>query len=308
MNEYMQQRRRMSPQQQAGDHAARMETAYPNSALLGASSGYANPELDTLMRERAERHQIPAAEQEADRLSAGVQATTFEGVRNEMSRRLGADLSGVRLHTDGASAERADQMGAEAFASGRDIYFGSEGFNPQTAAHELVHTVQQGAAPGGGVSVSAPMGGVQMKKKKPSLRNKFAYRGDKDYQTIRKMLKEYNSEEGGKSAKDAREQAILIKAARYIDQYSTGEKAKHKGRTSELEQMMMQLMSGGSNHSASGLGGGAALQGSDPAMGGTPMPLAPQGGDMSDQSYRMMKSAMLTDMVKQHNAQFAKKK
>ena len=82
MNEYMQQRRRMSPQQQAGDHAARMETAYPNSALLGASSGYANPELDTLMRERAERHQIPAAEQEADRLSAGVRATTFEGVKD----------------------------------------------------------------------------------------------------------------------------------------------------------------------------------------------------------------------------------
>ena len=137
----------------------------PNSALLPAAAP-ADSGLGERMRFRlsALLGQNPAAEAEADRLSKGVQASTPEEVKSEMGRRLGADLSGVRLHTGGAEAERADHMGANAFTVGRDVYFGSGGFRADTAAHEMVHTVQQGAVDGG-VSVFVPMGSVQMQPK-----------------------------------------------------------------------------------------------------------------------------------------------
>ena len=106
-------------------------------------------------------NQRPAAEQEADRLSEGVTSMTPDTLRREMGERLGADFSGVRFHNNEQSAERAENMGARAFTEGRDIYFGSEGFSPRVAAHEMVHTVQQGAVKGD-VSQSVPMGTTQM--------------------------------------------------------------------------------------------------------------------------------------------------
>lgn len=108
--------------------------------------------------------QIPAAEKEADRLSSAIQASTPAGVKSAMGTRLGTDFSNVRFHIDDASAARTDAIGARAYTAGNDIYFGRMGFEPSVAAHELVHTVQQGAvSSAGGVSESAPPGGVQMR-------------------------------------------------------------------------------------------------------------------------------------------------
>ena len=81
---------------------------------------------------------------------------------HEMGSRLNADFSDVRFHTDPGSAEKSSRMGARAWAQGRDVYFGKGGFEPAAAAHELVHTVQQGAVDGN-VSQSMPVGAVQMK-------------------------------------------------------------------------------------------------------------------------------------------------
>ena len=43
-----------------------------------------------------------------------------------------------------------------------DVYFGEGGFDPSVAAHELVHTVQQGLVESSTPTVSAPGGEVQM--------------------------------------------------------------------------------------------------------------------------------------------------
>lgn len=65
--------------------------------------------------------------------------------------RLGIDLSGVRLHKNQRSAQAAESLGARAFAVGQHIYFAREAFSSQGGgsrkllAHELVHTLQQGA-------------------------------------------------------------------------------------------------------------------------------------------------------------------
>ena len=83
----------------------------------------------------------PKAENEADRLSRGITASTPIEVMREMGGRLGADFSGVQFHSDPLSTERSRAMGAKGWARGRDIYFGKGGFDPKVAAHELVHTV-----------------------------------------------------------------------------------------------------------------------------------------------------------------------
>lgn len=102
-----------------------------------------------------------AAESEADRLSQGVTSTTPEAVMREMSSRLGADFSNVQFHSDSLSMNQSRAMGARAWAQGRDVHFGKGGFDPKVAAHELVHTVQQGAVEGD-VSESVPMNTVQL--------------------------------------------------------------------------------------------------------------------------------------------------
>ena len=101
------------------------------------------------------------AENEADKLSQGVTSATPDALREEMGRRLGADFSDVQFHSDAASINRSRAMGARAWAQGSDVYFGKGGFDPKVAAHELVHTVQQGAVHGN-VSESMPMGAVQL--------------------------------------------------------------------------------------------------------------------------------------------------
>ena len=127
--------------------------------------------LEELMQERMRQHfldhQIPAAEREADRLASAAQgARTPEEVKARMGERLGADFSGVRFHTDSGAFHTAEDMGARAYATGRDIYFGQGGFDPAVAAHELVHTVQQGQVESSAPTVSAPAGQVQMLPKR----------------------------------------------------------------------------------------------------------------------------------------------
>lgn len=101
------------------------------------------------------------AEHEANRLSESVNSTTPDGLREEMGSRLGADFSNVRFHSDSLSADQSQALGARAWTRGSDVYFGKGGFDPRIAAHELVHTVQQGAVEGN-VSESMPMGAIQL--------------------------------------------------------------------------------------------------------------------------------------------------
>src|SRR6185369_17159350 len=69
-------------------------------------------------------------------------------VRDFMEPRLGADLSDVRVHTGSEAARLNDQLQAQAFTHGQDVYFGagkSPGIDTLTA-HELAHVVQQSDA------------------------------------------------------------------------------------------------------------------------------------------------------------------
>ncbi len=68
------------------------------------------------------------------------------GVRRQVESSLGYDLSAVRVHTDNTAAELSQQMGAKAFTTGRDIFYGP-GASPSDVSltsHEATHTIQQG--------------------------------------------------------------------------------------------------------------------------------------------------------------------
>ena len=72
-----------------------------------------------------------------------------------MENRFGTDFSRVRVHTGDYAARMSRDLHAKAFTVGSDIYFNNGTFSPESQAgkhllaHELTHTVQQGAAPKG---------------------------------------------------------------------------------------------------------------------------------------------------------------
>jgi len=72
--------------------------------------------------------------------------------RQFMESRFNADFSGVRIHTGSNAENLSRSINAQAFAHGNDIYFNSGKYTPGTSdgstllAHELTHTIQQGAS------------------------------------------------------------------------------------------------------------------------------------------------------------------
>ena len=167
---YTARRRTAQDHTQAAAPASQGRQAAPGLGADAQAFGMGS-RLVELMQERMRQHfldhQIPEAEREADRLASAAQgARTPEEVKTRMGERLGADFSGVRFHTDSGAFHTAEDMGARAYATGRDIYFGQGGFDPAVAAHELVHTVQQGQVESSAPTVSAPAGQVQMLPKR----------------------------------------------------------------------------------------------------------------------------------------------
>lgn len=73
-------------------------------------------------------------------------------LRRDMEQRFRADFSSVRIHSDARAAEQSRQLRARAFTVGHQIFFGAGQFRPESGegreliAHELTHTIQQGAA------------------------------------------------------------------------------------------------------------------------------------------------------------------
>lgn len=73
-------------------------------------------------------------------------------VKMEMEQGFGADFGGVKVHNDSESAQANKRIGAHAFTTGNDIFFNDGKYRPDSKngkkliAHELTHTLQQGAS------------------------------------------------------------------------------------------------------------------------------------------------------------------
>ena len=175
MSGYTRMQKRLTEQDVTAGLGSRASGDAPsNSAMLSAYGldAPSDSDLDAKMAARFSAflgNQNPAAEGEADRWAAAVpsSARTPEEVKSQLGAAMGTDFSAIRFHTGGEAVRRTDAVGARAYTAGQDVDFGREGFDPAVAAHELVHTAQQGTAvpAGGGMTASVTpvaAGTVQM--------------------------------------------------------------------------------------------------------------------------------------------------
>ncbi|MEM7038529.1 MAG: DUF4157 domain-containing protein, partial [Bacteroidota bacterium] len=97
--------------------------------------------------------------QESKSASSGSQVSMSESVQAKMEGTLGADFSGVQMYKD---SEKAQGIGAQAYAQGNEVHFAPGQFKEDTAGqeligHELAHVVQQRE---GRVSANTSVGGM----------------------------------------------------------------------------------------------------------------------------------------------------
>ena len=82
-------------------------------------------------------------------LAKGSGDSMESGIQREMEHKIGADFSGVKIHTGSASVQMSRELGAKAFTVGNDIHFNRGQYDPHSSkgkrllAHELTHVVQQ---------------------------------------------------------------------------------------------------------------------------------------------------------------------
>ncbi len=110
----------------------RRSTASPLSASAGPDGGPVD--AGTASRIRASRG-VPIA----------------RDVRRDMESAFGTDFGHVRIHTGARADQLSSELGARAFTLGSDVFFRGGEYQPRSGsgrevlAHELTHTIQQGA-------------------------------------------------------------------------------------------------------------------------------------------------------------------
>lgn len=73
-------------------------------------------------------------------------------VQSQMESSMGADFSGVKVHTDSQANNLSQSIQAKAFTTGQDVFFKQGEYNPSSRsgqellAHELTHVIQQNSS------------------------------------------------------------------------------------------------------------------------------------------------------------------
>ncbi len=81
--------------------------------------------------------------------SRGSGQALHQDLQQRMGQAMGADFSGVRVHTDAKSDQLNKSIQAKAFTTKQDVFFRKGTYNPtsrdgqELIAHELTHVVQQ---------------------------------------------------------------------------------------------------------------------------------------------------------------------
>lgn len=148
--------------EQEADRVAEEVMEMPESAVRRTADGEEEESIQTKLRLREKKDE--PAETEAD--DGGTVSADFEArlsrskqsgsplpneMRRFMEKRMGHDFGTIKVHTDSHAVQMNEELGAQAFAHGKDIFFNKGKFDPSAAtgkrllAHELAHTVQQNA-------------------------------------------------------------------------------------------------------------------------------------------------------------------
>lgn len=114
-----------------------------------AFGSFIQARLNIGQAEESESEESESTKDSVESLPAGGEPLSES--RDFFEPRFGSDLSGVRAHSDLKAAKLARSIGARAFTSEQNIYFGANEYRPdhregrELLAHELAHTRRQAA-------------------------------------------------------------------------------------------------------------------------------------------------------------------
>jgi hypothetical protein len=147
-------------QSRADDEEVQQQTDAPDEELQQKAEEELQRQSDSVEEEEVQARSAKPLRQAPDalasverrlRTSRGLGNPLPEEARRRMEASFGRELSGIRIHTDALAVELSRTLRAQAFTHGGDIYFNAGRFAPGTPegdhllAHELTHSVQQGA-------------------------------------------------------------------------------------------------------------------------------------------------------------------
>lgn len=147
------------------NRATDSQPARAKGSLLQLQRQYGNRYVErvlALARESPENNEVSPTVEQAIQQKRGGGQSLDAGVRRQMESSLGANFSGVRVHTDQQSDSLNRALSARAFTTGQDIFFRQGAYQPgnstgrELLAHELTHVVQQGDQVRRAMSVSQP--------------------------------------------------------------------------------------------------------------------------------------------------------
>lgn len=151
-DEEMQTKAEISRLQRLGDEDEEMQTKLQVDAVQRA------PEMedkDKVLRKEEEIGEAVMGGTASAQLESAINSSRGGGqplpvsLQREMGAAMGADFSGVRVHTGSSSDQMNRSVQSKAFTTGQDIHFKSGEYDPSSKegqkllAHELTHVVQQ---------------------------------------------------------------------------------------------------------------------------------------------------------------------
>lgn len=139
------------------------------AGLAGLQQRVGNRAVQRFLAQRSAANEpMPVDEEVAQRINqerGGGQALD-SSLQTLATEAMGHDLSGVRVHTSREADTLSRNLSAQAFTTGRDIFFRAGAYDPHSAAgreliaHELTHVVQQSSgavgSSGSGMVVNPP--------------------------------------------------------------------------------------------------------------------------------------------------------
>ena len=148
------------------EHTKQRDDGSAKAILTGLQQQVGNRAVQRLVQ-RSGEGSFQLDDDTASRINRerGAGQALDSGVQRQMGSAFGADFSGVQVHNTQESAALNQDLSAQAFTTGSDIFFGEGRYQPQSSggqeliAHELTHVVQQGSGSvgsGGGMTVNAP--------------------------------------------------------------------------------------------------------------------------------------------------------
>lgn len=136
-----------------GLHADELHAPGRRSRSLALSAPQSPVSSGLLMRKadsaRDDNGVMADADAAVERASGSSGAPLPTHIQRQFEDSLGADLSGVRVHSGSESQEATHAVGAKAYTVGNDIHFAAGKYQPDDPsgmhllAHEVAHTVQQ---------------------------------------------------------------------------------------------------------------------------------------------------------------------